>query len=62
MNFLQDDWVFWLLSTEFVINKHVSETTQCILSLINLKQHLKMGLEPDFFVNKFMDFPKKNAR
>ena len=27
VNFLQNDWDFWLLSTEFVINNHVSETT-----------------------------------
>ena len=27
VNFLQNDWVFWLLSAEFVINNHVFETT-----------------------------------
>ena len=28
VNYLQNDWAFWLPSTEFVINNHVSETTQ----------------------------------
>ena len=35
VNFLKNDWVFWLLSAEFVINNHVSETTQCTTFLIN---------------------------
>ena len=59
VNFLQNDWVFWLLSAEFVINNHVSETTQCTPFLINSKQHLKMGLKPDPFVSKPMDLQKK---
>ena len=37
VNFLQNDWVFWLFSTEFVINNHVFEPVQRILFLINSK-------------------------
>ena len=59
VNFLQDDWASWLPSAEFVINKHASETTQCTPFLVNSKQHPRMGLEPDPFVNKPMDFPRK---
>ena len=42
VNFLQNDWAFWLFSTEFVINNHVSETTQCTFFLINSGQHFKI--------------------
>ena len=62
VNFLQNDWASWLLSTEFVINNHASETTQCTTFLINSKQHFKMGLEPEFFVSKPMDFQKKKKK
>ena len=61
VNFLQNDWASWLPSAEFVINNHVSETTQCTPFLINSKQHFKMGLEPDPFVSKPMDFQKKEG-
>ena len=62
VNFLQNDWFFWLFSAEFVINNHVSKTTQCTPFLINSKQHLKMGLKPDPFVNKPMDLQKKKNK
>ena len=63
VNFLQNDWVSWLLSAEFVINNHVFQTTQCTPLLVNSKQHLKMGLKPDPFVSKLMDLQeKKNPR
>ena len=29
VNYFQNDWAFWLPSTEFVINNHASEMTQC---------------------------------
>ena len=59
VNFLQNGWAFWLPSAEFVINNHVSETAQWSPFLINSKQHFKMGLKPDPFVSKPMDFQKK---
>ena len=59
MNFLQNDGAFLLPSAEFVINNHASETTQCTPFLTNSKQHLKMGLTPDPFINKPMDFREK---
>ena len=59
VNFLQNDWVSWLLSAEFVINNYVSEIIQCTPFLINSKQHFKMGLKPDPFVSKPMDLQKK---
>ena len=62
VNYFQNDWAFWLPSTEFVMNNHVSETTQCILFLTNSKQHFKMGLEPDPFINKPMDFRERTDR
>ena len=43
INYLQNDWAFWLPSAEFAINNHVFETTQCTLFLTNSGQHLKMG-------------------
>ena len=54
VNYFQVDWVFWLPSAEFVINNHASKTTQCTPFLVNSKQHFKMGLEPDPFINKRM--------
>ena len=62
VNYLQDDWAFWLPSAEFVINNHVSETTQCTFFLTNCGQHFKMGLEPDPFINKPMDFREKTDK
>ena len=59
VNFLQNDWASWLPSTEFVINNHASEITQCTPFIINSGQHFKMGLKPDLFVNEFMNFQKK---
>ena len=62
VNFLQNDWASWLLSAEFVINNHIFETTQCTPFLINSRQHLKMGLKPDPFVSKPMDFQKRKNK
>ena len=62
VNFLQNDWASWLPSAEFVINNHVSETTQCTPFLINSGQHFKTGLEPDPFVSKPMDFQKRKDK
>ena len=62
VNFLQNDWASWLLSAEFVINNHVSETTQCTPFLINSGQHLRMGLKPDPFVSKPLDLQERRDR
>ena len=62
VNFLQNDWAFWLPSAEFAINNHVSEITQCTPFLTNFGQHFKMGLEPDPFVSKPMDFQETKIR
>ena len=62
VNYFQDDWAFWLPSAEFVINNHASETTQCIFFLANSGQHFKMGLEPNPFISKPMDFPERTDR
>ena len=62
VNYLQDDWAFWLPSTEFVINNHASKTTQCTPFLANSKQCFKMGLEFDPFINKPMDLRERTDR
>ena len=62
VNFLQVDWASWLPSAEFAINNHVSEITQRTFFLINSKQHPKMGLEPDTFVSKPMDFQERRDK
>ena len=62
VNYLQDDWASWLPLAEFAINNHASETTQCTPFLANSKQHLRMGLEPDPFINKPMDLREKTDR
>ena len=62
VNYLQNDWAFWLPSAEFVINNHASETTQCTPFLANSGQHLKMKLEPDPFINKPIDLREKTDR
>ena len=62
VNYLQDDWVFWLPSAEFVINNHASETTQCIFFLVNSKQHFRMGSKLDLFISKPMDFRERTDR
>ena len=62
VNFLQKVRGSWLPSTEFIINNHVSEITQCTSFLINSGQHFKMGLKPYPFVNKPMDFQKKRDK
>ena len=59
VNYLQNDWAFWLPSAEFVINNHASETTQCTPFLTNSGQHFKMGLELDPFISKPMDLREK---
>ena len=59
VNYFQNDWASWLPSAEFVINNHALETTQCTPFLASSKQHPKMGLEPDPFINKPMDFREK---
>ena len=43
--YLQDDWVMWLLSAEFAVNNHWSESIQCTLFFTNCEYHLKMGLK-----------------
>jgi len=40
VNYLQDDWAYWLLITEFASNNHTSETTAVSLFFANL------GYEP----------------
>ena len=62
INYFQNDWAFWLPSAEFAINNHASETTQCTPFLIDSGQHLKMGLEPDAFINKPMDLRERTDR
>ena len=52
VNYFQNDWAFWLPSSEFIVNNHVSETTQRTPFLKNSKRHFKMGLEPDPFIIK----------
>ena len=49
VNYFENDWASWLPSAEFIINNHVSQTTQCTFLLINSGQYFKMGLEPDPF-------------
>ena len=43
--YLQDDWVMWLLSAEFAVNNHWSESIQCTLFFTNCEYHLKMRLK-----------------
>ena len=62
MDYFQNDWVFCLPSAEFIINNHASETTQCNFFLIISGQHFKMGVEPDLFINKPMDFREKTDK
>ena len=62
INYFPNDWVFWLPSTEFVINNHASETKQCIFFSTNSGQHYKLGLRPDPFINKPMDFREKTDK
>ena len=62
VNYLQNDWAFWLPSAEFAINNHASETTQCTFFLTNSGQHFKNGLEPDPFINKLMDLCERTDK
>ena len=62
VNYFQNYWASWLPSTEFAINNHVSETTQCTFFLANSKQYLKMGLEPDPLINKPMDLRERTDK
>ena len=67
VNFLQNDWVSWLFSTEFVIDKHVFETTQCIFFKLIQNNTPKWDWSPIFsstnlwiskkklFVNEFVE-------
>ena len=43
--YLQDDWVMWLLSAEFAVNNHWSESIQCTPFFTNCEYHLKMRLK-----------------
>ena len=43
--YLQDDWVMWLLFTEFAVNNHWSESIQCTLFFTNCEYHSKMRLK-----------------
>jgi len=45
MFFMQNDWAAWLSSTEFVINNHFFESTQCTSFLANFEQHSRMRLK-----------------
>ena len=62
MKYFQNDWGFWLPSTELIINNHVLKTTQCFFFLTNSGQHFKMGLGSDPFINKSMDFREKTDK
>ena len=43
--YLQDDWVMWLLSAEFAVNNHWSESIQCTLFFTNYEYHSKIRLK-----------------
>ncbi len=43
--YLQNDWVDWLSSAEFVINNHIFEITHYSSFFINYKQHSHMELK-----------------
>ena len=62
MNYLQNDWASWLPSAEFIINNHASETTQCTFFFTQFRIEFRMGLEPDPFINKPMDFHERTGR
>ena len=47
MNYLQDDWLEWLLLAEFVGNNTESETTKVTLFFANKGFHLRMSFEPN---------------
>ena len=46
VNYLQDDWLDWLLLAEFVGNNTESETTKVTLFFANKGFHPRMGFEP----------------
>ena len=46
VNYLQDDWLEWLLLAEFVSNNTESETTKVTLFFANKGFHPRMGFEP----------------
>ena len=50
VDFMQNDWVWWCSSAEFVYNNHLSEVTNCISFFTYSKQHLCMSTE-SFIVN-----------
>ena len=46
VNYLQDDWLEWLLLAEFVGNNTESETTKVTFFFANKSFHPRMGFEP----------------
>ena len=50
VNFMQNNWVQWCSSAEFIYNNYLSEVTNCISFFINSEQHLCMSTEP-FVIN-----------
>ena len=43
--YLQNDWVKWLVMTEFLSNNHTSEITNVNLFLVNYDYHSRMKFE-----------------
>ena len=50
VDFMQNDWVWWCSSAEFIYNNYLSEVTNCISFFVNSEQHLCMSTE-SFIVN-----------
>ena len=53
VDFMQNDWVWWCSSAEFIYNNHLSEVTNCISFFTNSEQHLCMSTE-SFVVNTIL--------
>ena len=51
IDFMQNDWVWWCSSAEFIYNNHLSEVTNCTSFFVNSEQHLCMSTE-SFVINK----------
>ena len=50
IDFMQNDWVWWCSSAEFIYNNHLSEVTNCTSFFANSEQHFCMSIE-SFVVN-----------
>ena len=50
VDFMQNDWVWWCSSAEFIYNNYLSEVTNCISFFVNFEQHLYISTE-SFVVN-----------